>query len=1093
MKIKKTHVIISLLILFLIISSFSYLNNLKFFIGKSDAEWEEFKPFPYLAETDNESIEFSWIETWGGVGYYNDLFGARRSDYGHEVAVDSNNDVYIVGETGSYGNGMSDFCLIKYNELGEQLWNRTWGGSRYDSAMDVAIDSNDNVYIAGSYHYYVAGESQGGDMAVVKYNSSGQLIWQQTFGGSNDDDCYAITIDSNDNIYLAGARDQQPNDDFLVAKYDSSGTLQWSRVFGGQFPDTCYDVAVDSSGNVYLVGYTNSFGTLGWFNFLIVKYNQFGTQLWYQAWGGSTDDRACDIVIDSSNNIYVAGHTGDPDQITIVKFSSSGTYQWHRAWSGGSYFKDEWYDSGAIVMDDNDLIYITGSSKTLRVYNTSGGLQWTLNYPSSGIGTCSGLVFDSYGNLYFGGKKTTIYNALCLVKYKIQTPIIEILSPISNTLYGITPPEFELTIYEPDLNNTWYSLNSGLNHSFSGSLGFIDQGAWDTCGNGTVNIRFYANNSDGDIAFEEVTVRKDIVDPEIKIDTPNENDLFGENPPEFEVSINETNLDTTWYSLNDGLNYTFLSTTGFIDQAAWDFCGNGTVTIVMWVNDTVGNIAFDEVTVRKDSNPPLLSINSPFNGEIFDGTAPGFSLNAIDPNLHSIWYTIDHGITNVSCGLTGNFNQILWSAHPDGPVTIVFYANDTLGNINSAQISVFKDTIAPKITIIAPFLDQFFTTVAPTFIIEVDEMNIDTLWYTIDGGLTNITFSTNRSIDQTEWIAQMDGSITLGFYANDTFGRVNSSYVNVIKDTVAPTINLITPILNQQFGGISPTFVVEIFDINLDVMWYTFDGGLTNFTFLTNGSIDQTAWAAHSDGNITIHFYANDLAGNEMHDQVAVEKDTVAPMITINSPTLSEFFGTNAPSYDITIDEVNLDAMWYTIDNGITIIFFTELSGAIDQSTWIAAPDGQINIRFYANDTVGNENYMEIAVNKDLVPPVITIISPETDQEYQENPPAYSIGIDEGNLEFYWYTIDGGINNYTITSLTGTINQGAWDAASDGPVTIRFYAKDEAGNVGYNTVTITKSTSSEPIPPGIPGYDLYLLIGALSVISALLIRKRLKS
>jgi len=78
-------------------------------------------------------------------------------------------------------------------------------------------------------------------------------------------------------------------------------------------------------------------------------------------------------------------------------------------------------------------------------------------------------------------------------------------------------------------------------------------------------------------------------------------------------------------------------------------------------------------------------------------------------------------------------------------------------------------------------------------------------------------------------------------------------------------------------------------------------------------------------------------------------------------------------------------------------------------------------------------------------------------------------------------------------SLTGTINQNAWNAASDGPVTIRFYARDDAGNIGTNFVIVAKIPSELPTPPGIPGYDLYLLIGALSVISALIIRKRLKS
>ena len=105
------------------------------------------------------------------------------------------------------------------------------------------------------------------------------------------------------------------------------------------------------------------------------------------------------------------------------------------------------------------------------------------------------------------------------------------------------------------------------------------------------------------------------------------------------------------------------------------------------------------------------------------------------------------------------------------------------------------------------------------------------------------------------------------------------------------------------------------------------------------------------------------------------------------------------------------------------------------------------------------------------------------------------IEIDEDNLDLYWYTLNGGLNNYTITELTDSIGFTAWENAAEGAVTIEFYVRDLAGNIGTDSVTLIKNTAGyePPLSPGILGYDLYLLIGALSVISALLIRKRLKS
>mgnify|MGYP001107749305 CR=1 FL=1 len=169
------------------------------------------------------------------------------------------------------------------------------------------------------------------------------------------------------------------------------------------------------------------------------------------------------------------------------------------------------------------------------------------------------------------------------------------------------------------------------------------------------------------------------------------------------------------------------------------------------------------------------------------------------------------------------------------------------------------------------------------------------------------------------------------------------------------------------------------------------------------------------------------------------------------------------------------------------------MCGTIDQTEWNKYGDGLVIIRFYVRDKGDNEAFSEVNVNKDSIVPLITINEPEFGEVFAYISPLYSISIDETSLDSFWYSLDDGQTNYSISELTGGISQSAWDSLSDGHITLRFYAKDEAGNVGHNSVTITKSTSSEPIPPGIPGYDLYLLLGTLSIISVLIIRKRSKS
>ncbi|MBY9017054.1 MAG: GPI anchored serine-threonine rich family protein, partial [Candidatus Lokiarchaeota archaeon] len=213
------------------------------------------------------------------------------------------------------------------------------------------------------------------------------------------------------------------------------------------------------------------------------------------------------------------------------------------------------------------------------------------------------------------------------------------------------------------------------------------------------------------------------------------------------------------------------------------------------------------------------------------------------------------------------------------------------------------------------------------------------------------------------------------------------------------------------------------------------------------------------------------------------------PIITINSPNAEDIFGISAPNFDISIDEPILDTVWYTIDDGDTNITITELNGTIDQTEWDKKGTGMITIRFYANDTISNEGYAEVSIRKDVNAPVITINNPQNSDVIGATAPNFDISIEEPNLDKTWYSLNGG-NNITFTGLTGTINQALWDALPEGNVIIRFYANDTLGRIGFQEVTVVK-TISQPSPPEIPGYNILLLLGIVSTIAAIIVKKRL--
>jgi parallel beta-helix repeat protein len=183
------------------------------------------------------------------------------------------------------------------------------------------------------------------------------------------------------------------------------------------------------------------------------------------------------------------------------------------------------------------------------------------------------------------------------------------------------------------------------------------------------------------------------------------------------------------------------------------------------------------------------------------------------------------------------------------------------------------DHTSPTVSITSPNLGEVFGPIAPSFSISVTDSRLYYMWYTIDGGINNYTFTENGLIDQSAWDALTDGSVTFRVYVNDKPGNIGTDEVNIIKDTQAPIIIINSPTEGQKVGKKAPLFNLTIIDHSLNMIWYSFDGGITNYTIANNTKLDQTPWAALPvKANVTITFYANDVLGNEASSSVKVFK-----------------------------------------------------------------------------------------------------------------------------------------------------------------------------------------------------------------------------
>lgn len=120
-------------------------------------------------------------------------------------------------------------------------------------------------------------------------------------------------------------------------------------------------------------------------------------------------------------------------------------------------------------------------------------------------------------------------------------------------------------------------------------------------------------------------------------------------------------------------------------------------------------------------------------------------------------------------------------------------------------------------------------------------------------------------------------------------------------------------------------------------------------------------------------------------------------------------------------------------------------------------------------------------------PPLISIYLPEDNVTFEDNP-YYNISIIEGIVDAMWYSLDGGVTITTIVNLTGFIDPSIWNNEVDGQISIAFYANDSRGYIGFDEITVIKDSGSI-VDLEIPGYDIFLLFGVISVVFIFLMKK----
>ena len=309
---------------------------------------------------------------------YATYLGGTRDDRAFGIAVDAAGSAIITGQTyssdypvvnalqGTAAGGRDAFVTKLSASGGEIVFSTYFGGSGSEAGRAVALDSQGNIYITGetdSFRFptrnaYQAGPAGLQDAFIVKLTSAGALLYSTYIGGYGNDQGTAIAVDSAGNAYVTGSTDslnfpavqalQTKNaggQDAFAAKLSASGDrLLYSTYLGGSggtigFPEAGNAIAVDRDGHAYVAGVTNSpnfpcAGALqpklaGGMDAFVLKLNPTGTGLIYGTYlGGSGIDAATTMAVADSGAVVVAGYTMSIDFPIAGAFQTSNAGQY---------------------------------------------------------------------------------------------------------------------------------------------------------------------------------------------------------------------------------------------------------------------------------------------------------------------------------------------------------------------------------------------------------------------------------------------------------------------------------------------------------------------------------------------------------------------------------------------------------------------------------------------------------------------------------------------------------------------------------------------------------------------------------------------
>jgi hypothetical protein len=400
------------------------------------------KKEPVVNPPKEAPYEIEWSKTFGGSKLDNFSAFAPTSDGAYIVTgFTESNDGDISGN-----HGMRDAWAFKIDRSGNILWTKALGGSDNDEGSSVVANTDNTYLIAGNTNSHdgnVTENNGNQDLWLVKLSSSGNILWQKSFGGSGlEFIVFSSILTTSDGGYMvlgnttSNDKNMSTNHggiDFWLLKLDSNGSIIWQKTFGGSQDDISMSIIASGDGGYLLTGQSFSndgdvSGSHGAGDGWIVKVDTNGKKLWQKTLGGSGFDINFLPVAIPGGGYLVSGQTSSPNDgdvkgfhgdhdAWVVKLDANGGVVWQKA-LGSSQFEGNYSvmnttDGGGLVAaftngNEGDVTGNHGGYDAWLVkLDNSGNIIWQKTYGGSGADNPTNVLTTVSGGYIFGGQTTS--------------------------------------------------------------------------------------------------------------------------------------------------------------------------------------------------------------------------------------------------------------------------------------------------------------------------------------------------------------------------------------------------------------------------------------------------------------------------------------------------------------------------------------------------------------------------------------------------------------------------------------------------------------------------------------------------------------